>query len=220
MSMKHLLLAILGCVSAAAAQVADPLPSWSDTASKKAIVQFVASVTKAGSEDFVPVAERIATFDNDGTLWVEQPVYFQLLFVADRVKALASQHPEWKQKEPFASLLEGNLKAALAAGEKGLAEMLAATHAGMTTEEFEKAVIVEAEFLGRRAGDGHGHAQHGVGAQLALVFRAVELDQLGVDAGLVEDASERKVVGGEHRDAFRATLAGSERAHGDTMFAG
>lgn len=139
-TMKYHLLAILGCVSAAAAQVADPLPSWNDTASKKAIVQFVASVTKAGSEDFVPVAERIATFDNDGTLWAEQPVYFQLLFVADRVKALASQHPEWKQTEPFASLLEGNLKAALAAGEKGLAEMLAATHAGMTTEEFEKAV--------------------------------------------------------------------------------
>ena len=93
------------------------LPSWNDTASKKAIVAFVERVTKDGSPDFVPVAERIATFDNDGTLWAEQPMYFQLLFALDRVKALAPQHPEWKDTEPFASLLKGDLKGALAGGE-------------------------------------------------------------------------------------------------------
>ncbi len=118
----------------------DPLPSWNDTAPKKAIVAFVEKVTKEGSPDFVPVPERIATFDNDGTLWAEQPMYFQLAFTLDRVKALAPQHPEWKTKEPFASLLKGDLKAALAGGEKGLLEMMAATHTGMTTEEFSKSV--------------------------------------------------------------------------------
>ena len=90
----------------------DPLPSWNDGPAKKAIVDFVAKVTKNGSPDFVPLAERIATFDNDGTLWCEQPMYFQLLFALDRVKALAPQHPEWKDKEPFASLLKGDVKAA------------------------------------------------------------------------------------------------------------
>ena len=93
------------------ARAQDPLPSWNDTAPKKAIVDFVAKVTKEGSPDFVPVAERIATFDNDGTLWCEQPMYFQLIFALDRVKALAPQHPEWKDKEPFASLLKGDVKA-------------------------------------------------------------------------------------------------------------
>ena len=101
---------------------ADPLPSWNDTASKKAIVAFVEKVTKEGSPDFVPVAERIATFDNDGTLWAEQPMYFQLLFALDRVKALAPQHPEWKDKEPFASLLKGDVKGALAGGEPAMLE--------------------------------------------------------------------------------------------------
>ena len=89
------------------ATTGDPLPSWNDSASKKAIVAFVDRVTKKGSPDFVPEADRIATFDNDGTLWAEQPMYFQLLFALDRVKALAPQHPEWKDEEPFASLLEG-----------------------------------------------------------------------------------------------------------------
>ena len=98
---------------------ADPLPSWNDGPAKKAIVAFVEKVTKEGSPDFVPVAERIATFDNDGTLWAEQPMYFQLLFALDRVKALAPQHPEWKNKEPFASLLKGDVKGALAGGERG-----------------------------------------------------------------------------------------------------
>ena len=106
----------------------------------KSIVDFVAKVTKEGSPDFVPAAERIATFDNDGTLWAEQPMYFQLLFALDRVKALAPQHPEWKDKEPFASLLKGDVKGALAGGERAIARNLMATHAGMTTEEFEKIV--------------------------------------------------------------------------------
>jgi len=122
------------------ARAADPLPSWNEGAPKKAIVTFVEKVTRNGSPDFVPVPERIATFDNDGTLWAEQPVYFQLFFVIDRIKALAPQHPEWKTKEPFASLLKGDLQAALAGGEHGLLERVLATHAGLTTEEFEKAV--------------------------------------------------------------------------------
>jgi phosphoglycolate phosphatase-like HAD superfamily hydrolase len=118
----------------------EPLPSWNDTAPKQAIVAFVERVTKQGSPDFVPLAERIATFDNDGTLWAEQPLYFQLLFAIDRIKALAPQHPEWKDKEPFASLLKGDLKAALAGGEHAILDILMATHAGMTSDEFEKIV--------------------------------------------------------------------------------
>jgi hypothetical protein len=112
----------------------DPLPSWKDRPAKQAIVGFVTKVTKEGSPDFVPPAERIATFDNDGTLWVEQPMYFQFLFALDRVKTLAPQHPEWKEKEPFASLLKGDLKTALAAGERAMLEIVMATHAGMTTK--------------------------------------------------------------------------------------
>ena len=123
------------------AQSTDPLPSWNDGASKKAIVTFVNKVTtKAGSSDFVQPAERIATFENDGTLWAEQPMYFQLLFALDRVKVLAPQHPEWKTQEPFASLLKGDLKGALAGGEKALLEIMMATHAGMSTQEFEQIV--------------------------------------------------------------------------------
>jgi phosphoglycolate phosphatase-like HAD superfamily hydrolase len=118
----------------------DALPSWNDTAPRKAIVAFVERVTKQGSPDFVPEAERIATFDNDGTLWAEQPIYFQLVFALDRVKALAPQHPEWKDKEPFASLLKGDLKGALAGGEVAIFEIVTVTHSGMTTEEFEKIV--------------------------------------------------------------------------------
>ncbi len=118
----------------------DPLSSWNDTASKKAILAFVDRVTRRGSPDFVPEDERIATFDNDGTLWAEQPMYFQLLFALDRVKILAPRHPEWKEKEPFASLLRGDVKAALAGGEPAMAEIVIATHAGMTNEEFEQIV--------------------------------------------------------------------------------
>jgi len=118
----------------------DPLPSWNDGATKKSITDFVAKVTKEGSPDFVKPAERIAVFDNDGTLWAEQPMYFQLLFAIDRVKALAPQHPEWKDNEPFASLLKGDAKGALAGGEHAILEIVMATHAGMTTEAFEDAV--------------------------------------------------------------------------------
>jgi phosphoglycolate phosphatase-like HAD superfamily hydrolase len=118
----------------------EPLLSWNDTAAKKAIVAFVERVTKQGSPDFVTPAERIATFDNDGTLWAEQPLYFQFLFAIDRIKALAPQHPEWNDKEPFASLLKGNPTAALAAGDHALIEVVTATHAGMTSDEFEKIV--------------------------------------------------------------------------------
>lgn len=123
-----------------AAYAADPLPSWNEGAAKKSLLEFVAKVTTEGYPSFVPVAERIAVFDNDGTLWSEQPMYFQLAFALDRVKVLAPQHPEWKTKEPFASLLKGDLKRALAGGEKLLVELVMATHAGMTTEEFEALV--------------------------------------------------------------------------------
>ena len=125
---------------AGAAFAADPLPSWNDTAPKKAIVAFVARVTKEGSADFVPPAERIAVFDNDGTLWCEQPMPVQLYFVVDRVKTLAPQHPEWKDREPFASLLKGDMKTALAGGERALLDLVMATHAGMTAAEFEQTV--------------------------------------------------------------------------------
>jgi phosphoglycolate phosphatase-like HAD superfamily hydrolase len=116
------------------------LPSWNDGQAKQAITSFVAKVTKAGTPDFVPVAERIAVFDNDGTLWAEQPLYFQFLFAIDRVKALSPKHPEWQDKEPFASLLRGDLKAALAGGEHAMVEIVAATHANLTTDEFESIV--------------------------------------------------------------------------------
>ncbi len=122
------------------ARAQDPLPSWNDGAAKKTIVAFVAKVTTAGSPDFVPVPERIATFDNDGTLWCEQPLYFQLLFALDRVKALAPAHPEWQTNEPFASLLKGDVKASLAGGEPAIYKIAMATHAGMTTDEFTQTV--------------------------------------------------------------------------------
>jgi hypothetical protein len=128
------------CVSLPIAQAEDPLPFWNDTAPKKAILEFVAKVTKEASPDFVPPEQRIATFDNDGTLWCEQPMYFQMLFALDRVRALAPQHPEWKTKEPFASLLKGDVKAALAGGERTMLEIIIVTHAGMTTAEFEQIV--------------------------------------------------------------------------------
>ena len=119
---------------------ADPLPSWNDGHAKQSIVDFVAKVTKTGSPDFVPVPERIAVFDNDGTLWSEQPMPVQLYFALDRVKALAPQHPEWKTQEPFASLLKGDVHTALAGGDRALMELFAATHTGMTTDEFAQIV--------------------------------------------------------------------------------
>jgi phosphoserine phosphatase len=122
------------------AQAADPLPSWNDGKTKQSIVAFVEKVTQPGSPDFVPVPERIAVFDNDGTLWAEQPLPVQLYFVLDRVKALSARHPEWKTKKPFASLLKGDVKTALAGGERALLELAMATHTGMTTVEFEQIV--------------------------------------------------------------------------------
>src|SRR5512139_2350431 len=118
--------------------VADGLKSWNDGAAKQALVEFISRVTEQGCSDFVPPLERIAVFDNDGTLWVEQPLYVQAFFVLDRVRALAPQHPEWKEREPFASVLKGDLNAALAGGEAAIVELVMATHAGMTTEEFEQ----------------------------------------------------------------------------------
>jgi phosphoglycolate phosphatase-like HAD superfamily hydrolase len=125
---------------AAASAAPDPLPSWNDTAPKESLIAFVERVTKPGSPDFVPVPERIATFDNDGTLWAEQPIYFQFQFALDRVKALAPQHPEWKTQEPLNHLLAGDMKAFLAAGEKAVQSVMAATHSGITTEEFDNVV--------------------------------------------------------------------------------
>ena len=148
-SMKKILSKIAAVLLSAAAAMAfaapvsgaDPLPSWNDTASRRAIVEFVEKVTQEGSPNYVPVPERIATFDNDGTLWAEQPMYFQAFFVVDRIKALAPQHPEWTTQEPFASVLKGDMKTALAGGEKALLEMVMATHAGMSTVEFEQIVL-------------------------------------------------------------------------------
>lgn len=128
------------CGGLAAHAQSDPLPSWNDGVAKKSITDFVARVTAQGTPDFVPVAERIAVFDNDGTLWCEQPVYFQFLFAMDRVRALAPRHPEWKNKQPYKALLDGDIKALAAAGEKGAAEVVMATHAGMTTDDFAKTV--------------------------------------------------------------------------------
>jgi phosphoglycolate phosphatase-like HAD superfamily hydrolase len=119
----------------------DPLPSWNEGAAKTSVTDFVARVTKEGSADFVAVPERIATFDNDGTLWTEQPYYFQLAFALDRIKAMAPQHPEWKTKQPFKALLEGDKQALAAAGKDGLLQIMAVTHTGMTTDEFSKTVL-------------------------------------------------------------------------------
>ena len=119
---------------------ADPLPSWNDGASKSAILDFVDAVTNERSKDYVEPADRIATFDNDGTLWVEYPIYTQVLFAFDRVKELAPQHPEWKTKQPFKALLAGDMKTVGASGMKGMMEIILATHSGMTADEFDKEV--------------------------------------------------------------------------------
>jgi len=139
LAMLVVVTAVMAAVSPAMAQT-DPLPSWNDGKAKQSIIEFVAKVTKPGSPDFVPVPERIAVFDNDGTLWCEQPMPVQFYFAVDRVKALAPQHPEWETKEPFASLLKGDLKTALAGGDHAVLEIVMATHAGMTTVEFEQIV--------------------------------------------------------------------------------
>ena len=121
--------------------LADPLPSWNDGPTRRAITDFVARVTQEGGADFVPEPQRIAVFDNDGTLWSEQPIYFQFAFALDRVKALAPRHPEWQTTEPFKSILAGDVKAALAGGEKSIVQIVGATHGGMSTEEFSKIVL-------------------------------------------------------------------------------
>jgi phosphoserine phosphatase len=134
------LTAATAAVRAQPADKADPLPSWNDGAVKKALLDFVAKTTAKGAKEFVTPAERVAVFDNDGTLWCEQPVYAQVFFVIDRVKSLAAEKPELKEKEPFAALLKGDLNGVMASGEAGIAELIAATHAGMTTDEFAQSV--------------------------------------------------------------------------------
>ncbi|WP_033956126.1 HAD family hydrolase [Psychroserpens jangbogonensis] len=121
-------------------EVIDPLPSWNDTATKDAIIAYVTDVTTTGSENFIPIADRISTFDNDGNLWSEQPAYFQLFFAIDRVKALAENNSEWKDKQPFKAVLEDDMKTLMSYGEHGLLEIVMASHAGNTVEEFEQIV--------------------------------------------------------------------------------
>ena len=139
-NLRRLLAALLAAASLAHAQATDPLPSWNDGHAKARIIAFVRAATDQSGKDFVPVSERIAVFDNDGTLWSEQPAYFQLLFALDRVKALAPRHPEWKDKQPFKAALEGDMKTLAASGEKGLLTLIMATHAGMTPEQFRDTV--------------------------------------------------------------------------------
>jgi phosphoglycolate phosphatase-like HAD superfamily hydrolase len=140
----QLLVSVLGALLLASicsvANAADPLASWNDGPAKKSILEFVAAVTDEKGKDYVAPDERIATFDNDGTLWVESPMYTQVLFAFDRVKELAPQHPEWKTTQPFKALLEGDMKTVGASGMKGLMEILMATHSGMTAAEFEQEV--------------------------------------------------------------------------------
>jgi phosphoglycolate phosphatase-like HAD superfamily hydrolase len=126
--------------STVGAAAADPLPSWNDGEAKQSIVDFVARVTDPSGPDFVPEAERIATFDNDGCLWSEQPMYFQVVFAIDRVREMAAEHPEWKDQQPFAAVIDGDMEALAAAGEHGLVDIMAATHTGMTTAEFQASV--------------------------------------------------------------------------------
>lgn len=132
--------AVVLTLAATVVRAADPLPSWNDGPAKRSVIAFVEKVSKEGSPDFVPVAQRIATFDNDGTLWCEKPMPVQLFFLMDRVKSLAREHPEWKDQEPFASILRGDPKGLMAGGERGLVEAIMATHAGNTTEEFTRIV--------------------------------------------------------------------------------
>lgn len=139
--MKTTVVATLAALAfALSCATTDPLPSWNDSAAKRSIVAFVDRVTREGSPEFVPVPERVAVFDNDGTLWAEQPFPFQGLFVFDRVRALAPEHPEWTLKQPYKAALERDVNALAATGQAGVAELLMATHAGMTTEEFERIV--------------------------------------------------------------------------------
>jgi haloacid dehalogenase-like hydrolase len=133
-------LAVMFAWTSRAFAQSDPLPSWNDTPAKQAIVAFVGRVTNAGSPDFVAPPDRVATFDNDGTLWVEQPMYVQLAFALDRVKALAPMHPEWKDKQPFKAVLEDDMKTLAESGDKAVVEIIMATHADMTVDEFTSLV--------------------------------------------------------------------------------
>jgi phosphoglycolate phosphatase-like HAD superfamily hydrolase len=135
-----LALCAAGIAAAQPTSMGDPLPSWNDREAKSAIIGYVKRVTVKDSPDFVPVAERIATFDNDGTLWSEQPVYFQGRFALDRVRAMAADHPEWHNTEPFKSVIAGDMKGLMATGKEGLEKVLLATHANMTAEQFEASV--------------------------------------------------------------------------------
>ena len=132
------ILLTLGMLSFVVAGQQDPLPSWMEGATKQNIIRFVKTVTDKSSSDYVPPGKRIATFDNDGTLWSEKPLYFQLLFAIDRVRQLSPKHPEWKTQQPFRAVLDNDMKALGALGKKGLLELIMATHAGMTTTEFEQ----------------------------------------------------------------------------------
>ena len=144
---RRTLFAILGVVLSAtlpwarALAQSDPLPSWNEGPVKQAIIDFVGRVAAQGGADFVAAPQRIAVFDNDGTLWTEQPFYFQLAFAFDQIKVMAPRHPEWKTTQPFKALLDKDMKALAAAGEKGLLEIVAATHSGMTTDEFSRSVL-------------------------------------------------------------------------------
>ena len=141
---RVVLTALLGLILGAWANLAeaqtDPLPSWNEGPAKHSIIDFVARVTKEGGPDYVEPKDRIATFDNDGTLWIEQPMYNQFVFATDQVKRQANQRPEWKNKEPFKSVIAGDMKAVAAMGEKGMLEIVAATHSGMTTVDFNNTV--------------------------------------------------------------------------------
>jgi len=136
----QLTLLLLTMLRVAGVAAAEPLPSWNDGPARDRILSFVHAVTEQGGKDFVPPAERIAVFDNDGTLWCEQPMYVQLAFALERVRALAPHHPEWKTTQPFKAVLEGDMKALAATGEKGVVELVEATHTGMTTTEFTRIV--------------------------------------------------------------------------------
>lgn len=147
-TIRYVLLMMTLFVTSMVYAASDPLPSWNDTAAKQKIIQFVEQTTNPDSKQFVPVSDRVATFDNDGTLWAEQPAYFQLYFTFARVKALAPQHPEWKTEQPFAALLAGDTKKVMESGVPGLLKLVMATHSGMTNEEFKglvKAWLVESK---------------------------------------------------------------------------
>jgi hypothetical protein len=138
--LKKIVLIVIFLVPLFSWSQTDPLPSWNEGDLKKGLIGFVSNATKEGSAGFIPVNDRIAVFDNDGTLWSEQPLYFQLFFVFDRIKQMAPQHPEWKDREPFKSVLTGNIKGALASGNEGLVALMTATFTGMSGDAFDSSV--------------------------------------------------------------------------------